>query len=159
MKTLAAFFSSGFFLSHALYRYSQGRYKHGTGCGLIGSAWGLLVWVLLPPLKPLWALAFVLVITALAILASHLAQEYYRKKDDSRIVVDEFAGYLWAVVFLPKTALILTSAFILFRILDVYKPLGIRRIEDLPGGWGCVLDDVASGIVTFFIIQAALITF
>ena len=134
----------------------KGRTKLGAGCGLVGSALALAVWLVLPPMGNPAALGLSLLSTAIAIILSHLAQEYYGHRDDSRIVIDEFAGYLWAVAFVPKTAGILAAAFVLFRILDVTKPLGIRKIENLPGGWGCVLDDVASGLATATLIGTAI---
>jgi phosphatidylglycerophosphatase A len=42
--------------------------------------------------------------------------------------------------------IILLVGFGLFRFFDILKPLGIRRIENLPGGWGIVLDDVLAAI-------------
>jgi phosphatidylglycerophosphatase A len=41
--------------------------------------------------------------------------------------------------------LALAIGFVLFRALDVVKPWPVRRFEDLPGGWGIVMDDVAAG--------------
>ena len=37
-------------------------------------------------------------------------------------------------------------AFALFRLFDIFKPLGIRRMESFPGGWGVMMDDILSGI-------------
>ena len=36
-------------------------------------------------------------------------------------------------------------AFIFFRILDIWKPGPISRLEALPEGWGIMLDDLAAG--------------
>jgi phosphatidylglycerophosphatase A len=38
-------------------------------------------------------------------------------------------------------------AFALFRILDIFKPWPIRRLEALPEGTGIMLDDVAAGLL------------
>ena len=37
-------------------------------------------------------------------------------------------------------------ALILFRLFDITKPFPVRRLEDLPEGWGIVLDDVGAGL-------------
>jgi len=37
-------------------------------------------------------------------------------------------------------------AVILFRIFDIWKPFPIRKIENLPGGWGIMCDDVLAGL-------------
>ncbi len=34
----------------------------------------------------------------------------------------------------------------LFRAFDIVKPLGIARLQGLPGGWGIVADDLLGGL-------------
>jgi phosphatidylglycerophosphatase A len=49
----------------------------------------------------------------------------------------------------------IAGAFVLFRLFDIVKPLGVRRMERIGGGWGVMLDDILAGvygaIVLFFI--------
>jgi phosphatidylglycerophosphatase A len=66
--------------------------------------------------------------------------------DPSAIVADEFAGMWLALTLLPQDGLTYLVAFVLFRFLDIYKPLGIRRLESVPGPWGVLLDDLAAGV-------------
>jgi phosphatidylglycerophosphatase A len=68
------------------------------------------------------------------------------KPDPHIVVVDEVIGQ-WitlagAATFNWKTWL---AAFVLFRLLDVWKPAPARQLESLPGGWGIVADDVMAG--------------
>lgn len=65
--------------------------------------------------------------------------------DPSSIVVDEAAGMLVALVGHPRTLPWVLGLFLLFRLLDVWKPLGIRSLQALPGGWGIVVDDLLAG--------------
>ena len=44
--------------------------------------------------------------------------------------------------------LVLLVGFLLFRLFDILKPLGIKKLQDYPGGVGVVLDDVAAGFAT-----------
>ncbi|OPZ67863.1 MAG: Phosphatidylglycerophosphatase A [Verrucomicrobia bacterium ADurb.Bin474] len=44
--------------------------------------------------------------------------------------------------------------FIVFRVLDISKPLFIGRLDRIEGGFGIVADDVASGLVTCLILHA-----
>ena len=37
------------------------------------------------------------------------------------------------------------------------KPLGIRRLEDIPNGWGIMLDDLAAGLLAAVIINVAVL--
>jgi phosphatidylglycerophosphatase A len=67
--------------------------------------------------------------------------------DPHIVVVDEVIGQ-WitlagAVTVNWKSWL---TAFILFRLLDIWKPAPARQLESLPGGWGIVADDVMAGI-------------
>jgi len=73
--------------------------------------------------------------------------------DHKSIVIDEVVGYLFSVIFLPKTLMIAVYALILFRIFDIGKPMFIHRIQRLPKGWGVVCDDVLAGIYVNIIIQ------
>ena len=41
---------------------------------------------------------------------------------------------------------VLLAGFALFRVFDVLKPFGISRLQDLPGGLGCAVDDLAAGL-------------
>jgi phosphatidylglycerophosphatase A len=69
------------------------------------------------------------------------------RKDPGLVVVDEVIGQ-W--ITLVGATLIswksLTLAFVLFRILDVWKPAPARKLESLPGGPGIIADDVMAGI-------------
>ena len=88
---------------------------------------------------------FALAVAAAAIYIAGQAEALYRKKDDRRIVIDEIAGFQVAMATVPVTCLYLCLAFVLFRIFDIWKPLGINRLQSLPGGWGVVADDLGAG--------------
>jgi len=76
--------------------------------------------------------------------------------DPSKVVVDEMIGVWIALLFVPFSILNLTIAFVLFRIFDIWKPLGIRQMEKFPGGWGVMLDDALAGIYSLAAIHAWL---
>jgi phosphatidylglycerophosphatase A len=69
------------------------------------------------------------------------------KTDPQIVVVDEVIGQwitlVGATIFTWKTWL---AAFVLFRVLDMWKPAPARQLENLPGGWGIVADDVMAGL-------------
>ncbi len=79
--------------------------------------------------------------------AAHVVERRDGREDPSRVVSDELAGMWVTCLFLPKTWVWLLAAFLLFRALDILKPLGIRRLEKLPGGVGIMADDVAAGLL------------
>ena len=76
--------------------------------------------------------------------------------DPPWVVSDEIAGMFLALAAPLGYTLGLKIAlgFVVYRALDVLKPVGIRRLEKLPGGWGVVLDDLASGAVTGLLLAA-----
>jgi len=41
---------------------------------------------------------------------------------------------------------VLILGFVLFRFFDILKPLGIKKLQNLSGGIGCVADDLAAGL-------------
>ena len=79
--------------------------------------------------------------------------------DPKRVVIDEWVGAWVTVAFLPATWGWLLAGFFLFRVLDVLKPFGIRRLEKIHGGAGVMLDDIAAGIVGAVILNAIRLIF
>ena len=75
-------------------------------------------------------------------------------EDPKRVVIDEWVGVWVTVAFLPATWGWLLAGFFLFRLLDILKPLGIRKLEKLHGGVGIMLDDFAAGLVGAVILNA-----
>jgi phosphatidylglycerophosphatase A len=41
---------------------------------------------------------------------------------------------------------VVLSAFVAFRLFDILKPPPIRRLEELPHGWGVLMDDLLAGV-------------
>ena len=81
------------------------------------------------------------------------------EEDPGRAVWDEFVGMWAACLFLPKESEWLLAAFFAFRVLDILKPLGIRRLERLPGGLGIMADDLAAGLVAAGILNGIRLAF
>ena len=68
-------------------------------------------------------------------------------EDPSKVVLDEYIGYLITLFLVPFTLKNLLIALLLFRFFDILKPLGIRYIDkNVKGGTGVMLDDVLAGI-------------
>lgn len=114
--------------------------------GTIGTLAGIPICLLFLPIAWFWRLPFVLVLTVLSVYIAGRAEEIYQKKDDQRIVIDEIVGFQVTMLPVTITALHLCAGFVLFRIFDILKPFPLKKLQDLPGGWGVVLDDVGAGI-------------
>jgi phosphatidylglycerophosphatase A len=107
-----------------------------------------LVWALAG--LPIWQFAVVvLAVTGVAIWAADRADRAGGTHDSGRIVIDEVAGYMTTMALVDRGHWIpLTVGFVVFRALDITKPPPIRWLdENLPGGWGVVLDDSAAGLI------------
>ena len=94
-------------------------------------------------------------ITAIGVWSSTVVERIWGK-DPSRVVIDEVAGMCISLLFLPVSVKYLLCALILFRFFDIAKPLFIRKMELLPGGWGIMADDVLAGIYTNIIVSAVV---
>ena len=104
-----------------------------------------------------------------AVIGTHAAGETARLRglsDPSEVVVDEVAGQAIALIpvyaLVPPEAMVLRVgtvllAFLLFRVLDVWKPGPIGWLERLPGGFGIMADDLAGGAVAAAMIAAGLL--
>jgi phosphatidylglycerophosphatase A len=105
---------------------------------------------------PLQLIAIV-VLTAVAIVASGRAAEELGQPDPPAVIIDEIVG-MWVAAFaLPFHAYDLGAVFLLFRMFDVVKPAPIPRLERLPGGLGIVADDLAAGLLaraTWWLLKA-----
>ena len=88
------------------------------------------------------------------IATDHLEKDW--GKDPSKVVMDEVIGVWIAMFFVPVTMINLTLAFALFRLFDIWKPLFIRRLEKINGGWGVILDDVLAGVYANLVLQILL---
>lgn len=73
--------------------------------------------------------------------------------DSNRVVIDEVHGMLMALFLVPADWRYVLTAFVLFRFFDIAKPLGIRRMERQPKGWGVMLDDLLAGLYSNVILQ------
>jgi len=102
--------ASCFFLTYPLVDWSKKRGRRLTGAGFIGTLAG--VWsVRWMPVEPRACVFFVIGALFVSVAVSDKAEEILAHKDDQRIVIDEWIGYLVSVALLPKTPVFLITAF------------------------------------------------
>ena len=102
-------------------------------------------WFLPVPTLPVFLLLLAIG-TAIAVWAAGEA-EHTLGHDAKPICIDEAVGQTLALFAVPHHLLAFALSFVLFRICDVWKPLGAQRAQELPGGLGVVADDVIAGLV------------
>ena len=90
---------------------------------------------------------FTLFITFIGIYASKIISVEMKNSDPSQIVVDEVAGQLITLMFIPPETIWYIFGLILFRFFDIKKPWPIGWLDkNVEGGMGIMLDDIAAGI-------------
>jgi phosphatidylglycerophosphatase A len=125
--------------------------RWGRAPGTNGSLIGLLFFAaLLPRFNAISLVALTVVLAWAAVGLCGEAERRLGAKDPGFIVLDEFvamplcfAGWQTLAAIVPPWTLLI-GGFLLFRLFDIAKPLGIRRLQGLPGGWGVVADDLAA---------------
>ena len=131
--------------------------------GTFGTLGGVVLAVLVQALAPTATLGFWLSGIALVLLGFGCTQGSFSKRvfareDPGPFVLDEVVGYLVTVataVFVLRaepTPWQHAVAFVAFRACDVIKPPPAGRLEELPGGPGIMLDDVAAGVYAGLIV-------
>ena len=105
-------------------------------------------------------LLVILVVTLIGIWAASRTEKVQQKKDPSIVVIDEVAGQMIALLSGPfwiQTWWSILTAFILFRLFDIWKPYPVRRLEGLESGLGIMADDVLAGVYAL-IVNSLLIS-
>lgn len=133
----------------------------GFGLGYLPKApgtWGTLLGIpLFLGLSQLGIMSYMALTAAtvvLAVMVCELAAPYFEKQDSPHIVIDEIAGFLVTMTWLPVTWQSVLAGFLLFRILDAVKPGPIGFLDrKVKGAVGVVADDIAAGIFANLILQ------
>lgn len=124
--------------------FGSGRARRAPGTW--GTLVGLAVYALLQPLPPTAYALAVAALFAFGVWGSGRVARGMGQKDPSSIVWDEIVGLLVGLFMVPAGWGYLVAGFLLFRLFDIVKPLGIDRLQRLPGGWGIMVDDLAAGV-------------
>jgi phosphatidylglycerophosphatase A len=125
--------------------------------GTVGTIVGVLLYFLLEGLPLVWYIAACIFVTAIGSWAAGEAEKLLGKKDAQSIVIDEIAGYLISMAMIPSGWVFVVAGFVLFRLFDVFKPWPLKRLQDLHGGPGVMLDDLGAGVYTNAVLQIAVL--
>jgi phosphatidylglycerophosphatase A len=136
------------------------------GPGTYGSIAAVLLWYatahILHPAPTALAIGTTLaaiIVTLVGIPAATIAARESGLEDPGRVVIDEVAGQLIALIAIPSDWQHVTLSLLLFRLFDILKPPPIRHLERLPGGTGIMLDDAAAGVFALALAQIARLLF
>ncbi|MBN2370685.1 MAG: phosphatidylglycerophosphatase A [Vicinamibacteria bacterium] len=123
--------------------------------GTMGSVVGLLLFLPLMKRSIIVQISSIAALLFLAIVSATVVSRRVGRKDPRIVVIDEWVGIWVTLVGQTMTPWLLVLAFFAFRVMDVIKPFPARRLEDLPEGWGIVLDDFVAGLYAYCIVLAA----
>ncbi len=121
---------------------------------------GIPTLLIMSLLSTKWYLGLTAVIIVVGAYFCEAGDRILGEKDSSKIVIDEVAGFLVTMAFVPLNITTVIAGFLLFRIFDIIKIQPAKWTEDkLPGGIGVMADDIVSGIYANILLQIGLILF
>ena len=131
----------------------------GKGAGTVSSIVACIFWYIFhtgginPPSLSIW---ITFVICLVGIWSANEIEALWGK-DSNRVVIDEIAGMCITLLYVPVTLKYIITGFILFRFFDIAKPLFIRKLESISGGWGVMADDILAGLYANAVLQVIII--
>jgi phosphatidylglycerophosphatase A len=138
---------------------SQGAYsgKSPIAPGTAGTVVGVFIYLGIKGLPPVHYAAVCILVFVIGMWAAGHAEIILGRTDSPSIVIDEIAGFLTAMFMVPSGLFFIVSGFVIFRVFDIMKPLPLKRLQDLHGGPGVMLDDVGAGVYTNIVLQVAAV--
>ena len=126
--------------------------------GTMGTVVAVLIYLVLPSMPPIIYAGLILLSFVFGIWICGKTAEDLGVHDHGGIVWDEFVGY-WITMFMAPSGLFwVLLGFVLFRLLDIFKPWPIKWADkELAGGLGIMLDDVLAGIMAALCMQALVV--
>lgn len=129
----------------------------GKGGGTLAAVALCIIWLVIPErfLTPYLQVSLTLLVCLLGVWSGNVVDTFWGK-DSSKVVIDEVAGMMVSLLFIPIVLKYVLAGLVLFRIFDIAKPLFIKRMEALPKGWGVMGDDVVAGVYANLLLQVIL---
>jgi phosphatidylglycerophosphatase A len=134
-------FGSGFFTGYIPF-----------ASGTFGSLAALIIYWIPGFEKPVVLIPAIILFTFYGIYVGNKFENKFGK-DPAECTIDEVVGMWISLLYLPKTIIISLAAFLIWRVLDIIKPYPAGKLEELKGGLGIIMDDVAAGFYSLFIVH------
>ncbi len=122
--------------------------------GTFGTLLAIPFYLLLQHLSPVFYITFVVLFCAASIWICERVSNEIHIHDHPGMNLDEFVGFFVTMIFAPAGWQWILLGFLLFRLFDIWKPWPISWLdENIPGGFGMIIDDVVAGLFSFVVIQ------
>ena len=118
----------------------------------------ILYYIFLDIIYFVYLLIFFVIISILSIKLINIYSNYVNKHDTSEIVIDEFIGITFILLFydlfkFTNDLIMFLIIFILFRFFDILKIFPANIVDrKLKSAFGVILDDLIAGIYTIIIL-------
>jgi len=115
--------------------------------GTAGSVVGLMLFLLIHEMGgPLLEVVVVIAVITGGVWAASVGERHFGRRDPGTVVIDEVAGMMITLFWLPISWSGVLIGFLAFRGFDIVKPFPARSAEALPRGWGVMGDDLVAGL-------------
>ena len=104
---------------------------------------------------------FTLIIFFYSLVAINNSFSEFNSDDPQEIVIDEVVGQILTLLAIPiyetlyplPVIYYCVSAFLLFRLFDIWKPYPVNYVDDnIKGSFGIMLDDIIASIYSITIL-------
>lgn len=120
--------------------------------GTVASFATLIIWHFISLDSFLIRFVVLLLIILCGFISIKVSLPLFQEKDPQEIVIDEVVGMSIPLLFILDSFFLSIISFILFRILDIFKPSIVYYSQSLNAEYGILMDDILSGIITALII-------
>jgi len=125
--------------------------------GTVGSFFSLIFFYLIFDYINLINILFIFLFTFLiSIKLINIYSDITKKNDSSEIVIDEFLGITFILIFynyykFTNDIVMFLLIFFIFRFFDIFKFFPANWVDkNIKNSWGVILDDIIAGIYTLF---------
>jgi len=89
----------------------------------------------------------IMMLALVSIYLSSQSKEVFGSDDPGPVIIDEVVGQFVTFFMIPLSIRTLIAGFLLFRLFDIIKPFPVHHMEEMEGGVGITMDDVAAGVM------------
>ena len=112
----------------------------------------LVLWELLAPVNIFFRSLIFILILIIGFVSTSLSLKFFNEKDPQSIVIDEVVGMLLPLIFIYNNLTLSLTSFLIFRLLDIFKPSIIYYSQFYEKAYGIFFDDIIAGLITLLII-------